>query len=424
MLNTTTTKIMNVQQKLEILADAAKYDASCASSGAKRSGNGKGIGHSDGGGICHSYTPDGRCVSLLKILLTNYCTYDCVFCVNRVSSDIRRARFTPDEVVGLTLDFYKRNYVEGLFLSSGIIQSPDYTMEQLIEVARKLREVHHFGGYIHLKTIAGCSEDLIAVAGMFADRLSANIELPTQSDLVQLAPEKKSSVIEATMGQIHAKTLESEEERKASRLAAHKKPQKFAAAGQSTQMVVGATAASDRQILSTATHLYGEYNLKRVYYTGFSPFPEADARLPLKPAPLVREHRLYQSDWLMRFYGFEANELTSEANPSLSLTEDPKMSWAKAHPEFFPVDVNEATREALLRVPGIGYKNVERILSIRKYHRLMLDDLRKLHVRVNLGLPYLVTTDHLPAAHITRHVEPVVAQLDLFAPISALTGSL
>lgn len=415
---------MNVQEKLEILADAAKYDASCASSGAKRAGNAKGVGHSDGGGICHSYTPDGRCVSLLKILLTNYCTYDCVFCVNRVSSDIRRARFTPDEVVNLTLDFYKRNYIEGLFLSSGIIQSPDYTMEQLIEVARKLRETHFFGGYIHLKTIAGCSEALIAKAGIYADRLSANIELPTQSDLVQLAPEKKSSVIEATMGQIHAKSLESEAERKTSRLSDHQKPQRFAAAGQSTQMVVGATAASDRQILSTATHLYGQYKLRRVYYTGFSPFPMADTRLPLKAAPLVREHRLYQSDWLMRFYGFEASELTSEANPSLSLTEDPKMSWAKAHPEFFPVDVNAAPKEALLRVPGIGYKNVERILSIRKYHRLMLDDLRKLHVRVKQGMPFLVTTDHLPASRSVAAVEPVVAQLDLFAPVSALTGSL
>ncbi len=415
---------MNVQQKLEILADAAKYDASCASSGAKRDGNGRGIGHSDGEGICHSYTPDGRCVSLLKILLTNFCTYDCIFCVNRVSSDIRRARFAVDEVVDLTLDFYKRNYIEGLFLSSGIIQSPDYTMEQLIEVARSLRQTHHFGGYIHLKTIAGCSEALIAQAGLFADRLSANIELPTQNDLVQLAPEKKTSVIELTMGQIQAKTVESEEAQRTSRLTADRKPQKFAAAGQSTQMVVGATAASDRQILSTATHLYGQYKLKRVYYTGFSPFPEADARLPLKPTPLAREHRLYQSDWLMRFYGFEASELTSDENPSLSLTEDPKTTWAKAHPEFFPVDVNAAPREALLRVPGIGYKNVDRILSIRKYHRLVLSDLRKLHVRVKQCLPFMVTGDHLPTSQAQKTEQTAAAQLDLFAPLSALTGSL
>src|SRR6201996_2209790 len=309
---------LTVQQKLEILADAAKYDASCASSGAKRSGNGKGVGHSDGTGICHSYTPDGRCVSLLKILLTNYCTYDCVFCVNRVSSDIRRARFAPQEVVNLTLEFYKRNYIEGLFLSSGIVQSPDYTMEQLIEVARSLREVHHFGGYIHLKTIPGCSELLVAKAGLVADRLSANIELPTQNDLVQLAPEKKSDVIEATMDQIHVKKLEADEDRGKTRA----RPPKFAMAGQSTQMIVGATSATDREILSTASHLYKSYKLRRIYFSGFSPFPRADARLPLKAAPLVREHRLYQSDWLMRFYGFEMSELTTEDDPSLSLTED------------------------------------------------------------------------------------------------------
>lgn len=333
--------MMNIQQKLEILADAAKYDASCASSGAKRAGNGQGIGHSDGMGICHSYTPDGRCVSLLKILLTNFCTYDCVFCVNRVSSDIQRARFTPEEVVTLTLDFYKRNYIEGLFLSSGIIQSPDYTMEQLIAVAKTLRQTHKFGGYIHLKAIPGASELLIQQAGLWADRLSANIELPTQQDLVQLAPEKKTSVIESTMGQIHDRKEDADEQRRKSPLAP-----KFAAAGQSTQMVVGATPANDRQILSTATHLYTQYKLRRIYYTGFSPYPEADARLPLKAAPMIREHRLYQSDWLMRFYGFDASELTSPENPDLSLTEDPKTTWAKMHPEFFPVDVT-ARRERL-----------------------------------------------------------------------------
>ena len=413
---------MNVQQKLEILADAAKYDASCASSGAKRAGNGEGIGHSDGMGICHSYTPDGRCVSLLKILLTNFCTYDCVFCVNRVSSDIPRARFTPDEIVTLTIDFYKRNYIEGLFLSSGIIQSPDYTMEQLILVAKTLRQVHKFGGYIHLKTIPGCDPLLVRQAGLFADRLSANIELPTQQDLVQLAPEKKSAVIESTMDQIRTQKDEADEDRKRSILAP-----KFAAAGQSTQMVVGATAASDRDILTTATHLYGSYKLRRIYYTGFSPYPEADVRLPLKPAPLIREHRLYQSDWLMRFYGFDASELTSPENPSLSLTEDPKTTWAKHHPEFFPVDVNRAPREALLRIPGIGYKNVDRILRIRKYHALSLGDLRKLHVRVNSTLNYITTSDHIPAA-IPVLQPPSEAnpadQMDLFAPVSALTGSL
>ncbi len=409
---------MNTQQKLEILADAAKYDASCASSGAKRSGNGEGIGHSDGMGICHSYTPDGRCVSLLKILLTNMCTYDCVFCVNRVSSDIRRARFTPEEVANLTIDFYKRNYIEGLFLSSGIIQSPDYTMEQLISVAKQLRQVHKFGGYIHLKAIPGASQLLMEEAGLFADRLSANIELPTQGDLVQLAPEKKSAVIESTMAQIAVRKDEADEERKRSSLAP-----KFAAAGQSTQMIVGATPANDRQILSTATHLYGQYKLRRIYYTGFSPYPEADARLPLQAAPMMREHRLYQSDWLMRFYGFEASELTSEEQPSLSLTEDPKTTWARTHPEFFPVDVNRAPRESLLRVPGIGYRNVDRILNIRKYHALLVDDLRKLHVRVKLALPYLVAVDHLPGPAIAAPV-PAASQMDLFASVSALTGSV
>lgn len=441
---------MTVQQKLEILADAAKYDASCASSGAKRAGNGKGIGHSDGSGICHSYTPDGRCVSLLKILLTNFCTYDCVFCVNRVSSDIRRARFTPDEVVGLTLDFYKRNYIEGLFLSSGIIQSPDYTMEQLIAVAKTLRSVHHFGGYIHLKTIPGCDQRLVEEAGRWADRLSANIELPTQQDLVQLAPEKKASVIEATMGQIQAKKDEVDDLRRRTRLSLDKAP-KFAAAGQSTQLVVGATVTTDRAIIARATHLYGTYKLRRVYYTGFSPYPLADARLPLKPTPLIREHRLYQADWLMRFYGFEATELTSDAEPELSLTEDPKTTWARRHPEFFPVDVNTGTREALLRVPGIGYKNVDRILRIRRYQKLALDHLRKLHIQLKNATPYITTTDHLPRTNLLTTPDllpfttnlpntvlaslaappsaraplpPQPTQLDLFAATSALTGQV
>lgn len=417
--------MMTVQQKLEILADAAKYDASCASSGAKRAATPGGIGSTDGTGICHSYTPDGRCVSLLKILLTNFCTYDCVFCVNRVSSDIRRARFTPEEVVNLTLDFYKRNYIEGLFLSSGIIQSPDYTMEQLIAVAKQLRQLHQFGGYIHLKTIPGCDPKLIADAGLYADRLSANIELPTQQDLVQLAPEKKSAVIEATMGEIANRKDAADEDRRRSTLAP-----RFAAAGQSTQMVIGATPATDREILSTATHLYSAYKLRRVYYTGFSPYPEADRRLPLKPAPLIREHRLYQSDWLVRFYGFNASELTTPENPSLSLTEDPKTTWAKSHPEFFPVDVNTAPREALLRIPGIGHKNVDRIVSIRRYHRLGTDDLRKLHVRVKDALPFCVAADHLPSAsrgsRATNMPELALGetQLDLFAPFSALTGSV
>ena len=411
---------LSVQQKLEILADAAKYDASCASSGAKRAGNGKGIGHTDGMGICHSYTPDGRCVSLLKILLTNYCTYDCVFCVNRVSSDVPRARFTPNEVVNLTLEFYRRNYIEGLFLSSGIIQSPDYTMEQLIAVARALREEHHFGGYIHLKTIAGCDERLVAVAGRFADRLSVNVELPTQSDLVQLAPEKKTATIETTMGQIRARKDEADDERSVIRSAP-----KFAPAGQSTQMIVGATATTDREIIARAGRLYSEQKLRRIYYTGFSPYPEADPRLPLKSTPLLREHRLYQADWLMRFYGFAPEEITTAERPELSLSEDPKTAWAKEHPEFFPVDVNRAPRETLLRVPGIGYQNVERILRIRKYHRLTLENLRKLHVRLSTARQFVVTADHLPSAQVNHVLTSLPAQqLELFASVSAISGAL
>ncbi len=384
---------LTVQQKLEILADAAKYDASCASSGAKRGGNGKGIGHSDGNGICHSYTPDGRCISLLKLLLTNFCTYDCVFCVNRVSSDIRRARFTPDEIVTLTIDFYKRNYIEGLFLSSGIIQSPDYTMEQLVQVAKTLRLVHHFGGYIHIKAIPGCAQRLLDEAGTYADRLSANIELPTQADLVQLAPEKKAAVIEGTMAQIHDRKAELDEDR----LRLRSTP-KFAPAGQSTQMVIGATPSTDREIIGRASGLYQSFKLKRVYYTGFSPYPEADTRLPLKASPLVREHRLYQADWLMRHYGFAAEEITTAEQPELDLAIDPKLAWARRHPEFFPVDVNTAAREAMLRVPGLGYANVDRILRIRRYHKLALEDLRKLHVRLKDAVEYLVTVDHLPVA--------------------------
>ena len=425
---------MLVQQKLEILADAAKYDASCASSGAKREGNGKGVGHSDGMGICHSYTPDGRCVSLLKILLTNYCTYDCVFCVNRVSSDVKRARFTPQEVVDLTLNFYKRNYIEGLFLSSGIIQSPDYTMEQLIEVARTLREVHHFGGYIHLKAIPGASELLIEQAGKVADRLSANMELPTQGDLVQLAPDKKVDVIESTMAQIFEKKAEADEARVQSRQVRSTNRSaavaKFAPAGQGTQMVVGATPSTDQQILATASHLYKAYDLKRIYYSGFSPFQQADARLPIKPVALVREHRLYQADWLMRYYGFEGAELTTPDQPNLDLTRDPKLTWALAHREFFPVDVNKASREVLLRVPGIGYRNVERILRIRAYHPLSLDDLKKLNVRLKTVSPFITAVDHTAATATLDSVTLpqavlVPAQMQLFdAGAAAATGQL
>jgi putative DNA modification/repair radical SAM protein len=387
---------METQAKLRILADSAKYDASCASSGSRRSGTKDGIGHSDGTGICHSYTPDGRCVSLLKILLTNYCVYDCLFCVNRVTSDVPRARFTPEEVVRLTLEFYKRNYIEGLFLSSGIIQSPDYTMEQLVAVARSLREEHKFNGYIHLKAIPGASSELLLAAGRYADRLSANIELPTPEDLAKLAPEKKSTVIDETMTKISSNVIAAKEERKVLKSAPA-----FAPAGQSTQFVVGATATLDGTILRRASSLYKHHKLRRIYYSGFSPFQNADARLPIAAPPLLREHRLYQADWLMRHYGFEAEQIV-DANQNLDLQRDPKLAWALRNRLHFPVDVNKGTREQLLRIPGIGYRSVQRILAIRKYHLLSLADLKKLNVIVSRAKPFVVTTDHTPGASIDR----------------------
>jgi putative DNA modification/repair radical SAM protein len=385
---------MDRNAKLRILADSAKYDASCASSGSVRSNDGRGIGHSDGMGICHSYTPDGRCVSLLKILLTNHCVYDCVFCVNRASSDVPRARFTPDEVVELTLDFYRRNYIEGLFLSSGIFVSPDRTMEDMVRTARLLRETHRFGGYIHLKTIPGAAKELIEAAGRLADRVSVNIELPTQKDLDQFAPEKRSAVIETAMGQIQERVLEAREQGRSRHAPA------FAPAGQTTQMVIGATPSTDRQILATASRLYAGFQLRRIYYSGFSPYPHADARLPIHPPPLVREHRLYQADWLMRYYGFNGYELTTELDENLNLARDPKLQWALRHREFYPVDINTAEREALLRVPGLGYKNVARVLAIRRYHRLTLVDLAKLRVPLRRLKSFVITADS--PAHALR----------------------
>ena len=416
---------MELETKLRILADSAKYDASCASSGSRRSAELGALGNTAACGICHSYTPDGRCVSLLKILLTNFCIYDCVFCVNRSSSDIPRARFTPAEVARLTIDFYKRNYIEGLFLSSGIIQSPDYTMEQLVEVARSLRVEHRFNGYIHLKTIPGCSPELLRRAALFADRLSANIELPTQADLEKLAPEKNSATIEDAMGVVTSEITVSNEERRKIKAAP-----KAAPAGQSTQMVIGATPSTDAEILAKSSHLYETFKLRRVYYSAFSPFPKADARLPIAAPPLVREHRLYEADWLMRYYGFEAAELTTADSPNLDEHLDPKLGWALRHREFFPVDVNSATREQLLRIPGIGHRNAMRILSIRRYHRLSLDDLRKLRVPLGRCKPFVITADHNPSVTIldSQHLASRTAppeQLVLFqAESGALEGQL
>jgi putative DNA modification/repair radical SAM protein len=379
---------MELTDKLEILADAAKYDASCASSGApKRGSEGKdGIGATNGMGICHSYTPDGRCVSLLKILLTNFCIYDCQYCVNRRSSNVPRARFAVAEVVKLTQDFYLRNYIDGLFLSSGIIRSADYTMEQLVAVARELREVHQFRGYIHLKTIPDADPALIELAGKYADRLSVNIELPTQDSVARLAPEKSVHTIKLAMGNIRRKMDEKEEEPKLP---------KFAPAGQSTQMIVGADASDDQTILNTAETLYGSYKLKRVYYSAFSPIPQSPDSVPLAPPPLMREHRLYQADFLLRSYGFQASELLPAAG-NLDLDIDPKLAWALAHREHFPMDLNRADANMIARVPGIGLRNAKRVIELRRLRRVRWEDLSRLRCSMKKIAPFIITADYSP----------------------------
>ena len=397
---------METIRKLAILADAAKYDASCASSGAgKRDSRASGgIGSTEGMGICHSYTPDGRCVSLLKILLTNFCVYDCAYCVNRVSSNVQRARFSVDEVVTLTLDFYKRNYIEGLFLSSGIIRNADYTMERMVEVARRLREEHRYAGYIHLKTIPEASPELLAAAGRYADRLSINVELPTEAGLATLAPEKTSTSIRGAMGELRWRIEEAKEARKApaviapvSTRSARPRPPRFAPAGQSTQMIVGADGASDQQILTSADSLYGNYRMRRVYYSAFSPIPDASRQLPLQPPPLQREHRLYQADWLLRFFGYGVEEITDTTQGGmLDLDIDPKMAWAIRHPERFPVDLNLAPKELLLRVPGLGVRNVKRVLMARRHGRLRVADLARLKAPMSKLLPFVQLADHHP----------------------------
>ncbi|WP_312253039.1 putative DNA modification/repair radical SAM protein [Stenotrophomonas sp.] len=399
---------METLRKLAILADAAKYDASCASSGAgKRDSRASGgIGSTEGMGICHSYTPDGRCVSLLKILLTNFCVYDCAYCVNRVSSNVPRARFSVEEVVSLTLDFYKRNYIEGLFLSSGIIRNADYTMERMVEVARQLREEHRFAGYIHLKTIPEASPELLASAGRHADRLSINVELPTDAGLAALAPEKTSHTIRGAMGELRWRIDEAKEARRAPPAvaatstptrSARPRPPRFAPAGQSTQMIVGADGASDQQILLSADRLYGNYHMRRVYYSAFSPIPDASRQLPVQPPPLQREHRLYQADWLLRFYGYGVDEITDNSGDGmLDLDIDPKMAWAIRHPERFPVDLNRAPKELLLRVPGLGVRNVKRVLMARRHGRLRVADVARLKAPMNKLLPFVQLADHHP----------------------------
>ncbi|NUZ04372.1 putative DNA modification/repair radical SAM protein [Piscinibacter koreensis] len=420
---------MELDRKLAILADAAKYDASCASSGTTKrdSVGGAGIGSTEGSGICHSYAPDGRCISLLKILLTNFCLYDCLYCVNRVTSNVPRARFTVDEVVALTLDFYRRNCIEGLFLSSGIIQSADYTMEQVVEVARVLREEHDFRGYIHLKTIPEASPDLLARAGRYADRLSINIELPTVQGLETLAPEKDFGSIRRSMANLRLNIDAAKDAARPQPVVSQiampprrARPPRFAPAGQSTQMIVGADAASDRDILGTSATLYGSYRLRRVYYSAFSPIPDASRALPLKAPPLVREHRLYQADWLMRFYGFDHEEIVPGEAGMLALEVDPKLAWALAHRERFPVDLNQAPKELLLRVPGLGVKAVERLLRARRVRALRAADLERLHVPLKKVLPFVVVADHRPGrelddARLAARIAPPPQQASLFA---------
>jgi putative DNA modification/repair radical SAM protein len=409
---------LDTRQKLEILADAAKYDASCASSGtAKRnSKDGKGLGSTEGMGICHAYAPDGRCISLLKILLTNSCIFDCHYCINRKSSNVRRARFTAKEVVDLTIAFYKRNYIEGLFLSSGIIGSPDYTMEQLVEVARSLREDHDFRGYIHLKTIPDADPALVAAAGLHADRVSINVELPTAPGLKRLAPEKSVERIEGAMGDMKDSIIDARDASKK-----YKSAPRYAPAGQSTQMIVGADAATDSDIVARASGLYDAFGMRRVYYSAFSPIPDASAILPLKRPPLMREHRLYQSDWLMRFYGFAPGEVQAATTDGmLPLDIDPKLAWALKFRDGFPVDLNTAPKAMMLRVPGLGVKAVGKILTSRRWRKLHLIDVARLTVSIAKLRPFIVTADWRPVALADKaDLRPLVApraeQMELFA---------
>ena len=381
-----TRESMTLMEKLQILADAAKYDVACTSSGIDRKSGGQGIGNSIAAGICHSFSGDGRCISLLKVLYTNECVYDCKYCLNRVSNDIVRASFTPEEISRLTIEFYRRNYIEGLFLSSGVKGSPDETMEELIRSAEILREHYHFQGYIHLKAIPGASPDLIRRAGYLADRMSVNLELPTAEGLKRLAPHKSRKTILRPMKQIQLQREANKEE-----LAVYRHAPRFAPAGQSTQMIIGASGESDFQIISAAESLYRNFSLKRVFYSAFVSVNQ-DKALPVLPQgpPLLREHRLYQADWLLRFYGFEAKELLSERRPNFNLFLDPKCDWAVGHLEFFPVEINRADYRTLLRVPGIGEKSARRIVGARRYHSLDFHDLKNMGVVLKRAV-YFIT---------------------------------
>jgi putative DNA modification/repair radical SAM protein len=387
---------LDVRQKLEILADAAKYDASCASSGTTRrdSRDGKGIGSTEGSGICHAYAPDGRCISLLKILMTNFCIYDCQFCINRKSSNVRRARFSPQEVVDLFMAFYRRNYVEGLFLSSGIIQNSDYTMEQMIAIVRKLRVEHDFRGYIHLKTIPDASAALIEEAGLYADRLSINIELPTDAGIDRITPEKSGDRIRTDMGVLKGAIDDGHDAMKRYRSAP-----RFAPGGQSTQMIVGADGADDRTIIGAAAGLYDRFRMRRVYYSAFSPIPDAHAALPVGKPELVREHRIYQSDWLMRLYGFTVEDVQSATDDEtglLPLDLDPKTAWALKNRHLFPMDVNKAARASLIRIPGMGTATADAIVASRQHRTLRLADLAALTKQWRRLKPWITCLDWTP----------------------------
>ena len=367
-----------IREKLNILADAAKYDVSCSSSGGNRKNDNKGIGNSSNG-ICHTYTEDGRCVSLLKILLTNHCIFDCAYCVSRKSNDIERAAFTVEEVVSLTMNFYRRNYIEGLFLSSGIFKNADFTMERLLRIVKKLRLEERFNGYIHLKTIPGASDELIKEAGLYADRMSINLEMPTESGLKLLAPDKSHQDVIKPLGFVQNQIVQFKEERKLI-----KSVPKFVPAGQSTQMVIGATPETDKDIMHTADAFYKNFSLRRVYYSGYIPI-STDNRLPVlgSQPPLIRENRLYQTDWLMRFYGFHVNELLNDANPHLDIDIDPKLSWALRNLQHFPIDINVAAYKVILRVPGIGVGSAKKIIQARKFGKLRIDQLQKIGVAYN-----------------------------------------
>lgn len=384
----------NVLDKLKILTESAKYDVSCSSSGTVRKGRAGQVGNTVGGvGICHSFAEDGRCISLLKVMLTNMCIYDCAYCINRRSNDIRRATLSVTELVELTMEFYRRNYIEGLFLSSGVVRNPDYTMERLVRVAKDLREVHRFNGYIHLKSIPGASQELVNEAGRYADRLSVNLEIPTEQSLKLLAPEKDHQSVYQPMKYIQQGMLENKEDRKKMRHVP-----RFVPAGQSTQMIVGATSESDKDILNVSSALYGQRSLsmRRVYYSGYISVNTYDKRLPiLKQPPLVRENRLYQADWLLRFYQFKVDEIVDAQHPNLDLDIDPKLSWALRHPEFFPVNVNRASYEEILRVPGIGVKSAMMIVTSRRFTRIGFDDLKRIGV-VMKKAQYFITCNELP----------------------------